>query len=84
MSRIFDWAIFMLTPVRWPTVPRRVFLVLLPVGVLYLIAGWCLLCLGVAVTAMAFTVFYGLTMAVGVPAFWCWQQVSRLWTGAEQ
>lgn len=81
MGRLFDWAVFALSPVRWPTIPRRAFLFLLPVGFLYLVVGWALLCTVAAIAAFVFTVFYGLTMVIGVPAFWCWQQVRRLWTG---
>ena len=84
MSSFFDRAVFALTPVRWPTVPRRAFLFLLLLGVVYLVVGWVVLAAVAATIAVAVAVFWSLMMAIGVPVFWCWQQVSRLWSGAAQ
>ena len=77
MSIIFDWAIFVLSPVHWPTVPRRAFVILLPVGVVYLVVGWLLLCAVCSVAAVA----HVLAMAVGAPVLWGWRQVRGLWLG---
>lgn len=82
MSKIFDRFLFLLTPALWPKLSRRAFVVLLPVGVLYLIVGWVLLIAVAAVAIVAFAVFYCLIMAIGVPSLWCGQQVYRLWNGS--
>lgn len=82
MGRVLDWFVFMLSPARWPTVPRRAFVVLLPIGALYLLVGWVLLCAVMAVAAVTLAVLYALSIAIVAPALWCREQVYRLWTGA--
>jgi hypothetical protein len=79
MSKLFDLVIYAVSPARWSWWARRAFVILLPISLVYLAVGWLLIIVFGAVAMAAFAVGYAAMMAIGVPVFWCGQQLFRLW-----